>query len=192
MTRIRFKGSPRSQALLAQACGISAPHRSTPRNRSNVGSWAGVSTRLCGNCTAVVPRTQRSAQRCAAEPGPKAAALRVPVLRSSAWRCTASGTRSAIGRLSASRRRLRPALATIFGGAPLASTGAAAPGPFEPLALCSVVIAARIITHGSAVIAVGGAIGAGEIFDAPGEIGVGIAQARGVAGVAEAACGRRA
>ena len=36
----------------ARVCGISAPRRSSPRNGSNVGRWAGVSTRLCGVCTA--------------------------------------------------------------------------------------------------------------------------------------------
>ena len=46
MTRIRFKGSPRSLALREQdgACGLSAPRRSSPRNRANVGRWRGVST----------------------------------------------------------------------------------------------------------------------------------------------------
>ena len=46
MTRIRFKGSPRSLALLNRmgACGLSAPRRSSPRNGANVGRWGGVST----------------------------------------------------------------------------------------------------------------------------------------------------
>ena len=44
--------------------------------------------------------------------------------------------------------------------------------------------------HGTLVVAVRGAIGAGEIFDPIGEVGVGIAQALGVAAVAEAAGGR--
>ena len=51
-------------------------------------------------------------------------------------------------------------------------------GSFEPLALCGVIIAAGIIMHRSGVIAVGGAIGAGEIFYPIGEIGFGIALLR--------------
>ncbi len=44
--------------------------------------------------------------------------------------------------------------------------------------------------HGAVVVAFGGAPGAGEVFDAIGQVGFGIAQAFGVAGVADAARGR--
>src|SRR5450755_2579124 len=54
------------------------------------------------------------------------------------------------------------------------------------LALGGFVIAARIIMHGAVVIAVCGAIGAGEIFDAVGQIGIGIAQALRIAGITKA------
>src|SRR3984893_2867493 len=60
-----------------------------------------------------------------------------------------------------------------------------------PLALGGVVIAARIIMHGARMIAVCSAVGAGEIFDPIGEVGVRIAAAGSVAGVAEAARGRK-
>src|SRR5689334_20824637 len=63
-------------------------------------------------------------------------------------------------------------------------------GMEEPLALCGVVIAARIIMHGASMVPVRGPIGAGEVLDPVGEIGLRIAQAGGVAGVAEAAGGR--
>src|SRR5262245_28958897 len=49
------------------------------------------------------------------------------------------------------------------------------------------VIAARKIMDGAVVVAVRGAIGAGEIFDPISEIGVGIAQALRIASVAERA-----
>src|SRR5258708_1127229 len=58
------------------------------------------------------------------------------------------------------------------------------------LVLGGFVIAARIIMHGAVVVAIGGAIGAGQILPAIGEIGVGVAQALGVAAVAEGAGGR--
>src|SRR6266436_1116636 len=48
---------------------------------------------------------------------------------------------------------------------------------FVPLALCGIIIAARIIMHGAVVVATGGVIGAGKILDAVDEIGLGIAQA---------------
>src|SRR4051812_27592373 len=48
------------------------------------------------------------------------------------------------------------------------------------------IIAGRIIMHGPGIIAAGSAIGAGEISDAIGKIGIGIAQSLGIAGVAEA------
>src|SRR6266478_1888759 len=60
-----------------------------------------------------------------------------------------------------------------------------------PLALGGVVIAARIIMHGARMIAVCSAVGAGEIFDPINEVGVGVAQAGGIARVAEAAGGRK-
>src|SRR3984893_355058 len=60
-----------------------------------------------------------------------------------------------------------------------------------PLALGGVVIAARIIMHGARMITVCSAVGAGEIFDPLGEVGVRIAAAGSVAGVAEAARGRK-
>ena len=44
--------------------------------------------------------------------------------------------------------------------------------------------------HGAVVVAIGGAPGAGEIFHAVNQVGIGIAQPFGVAGVAEAARGR--
>ncbi len=104
MTRIRFKGSPRSLAKRwPKACGISAPHRSSPRNRSNVGRCGGVSTRLNGNCTECCRRAFPG--RCAARNGalqsrgPSAVG---PPMRNCAselcgaasrGRCTASGTR---------------------------------------------------------------------------------------------------
>src|SRR5436305_818175 len=59
-----------------------------------------------------------------------------------------------------------------------------------PLVLGGVVIAARIIMHGAGMIAMCSAVGAGEVFDPIGEVGVGVAQPCGVAGVAEAAGGR--
>src|ERR1051325_9037913 len=57
------------------------------------------------------------------------------------------------------------------------------------LAFCDVVIPAREITHGSIEIAIGGAIGAGEVFDAVAEVGRGVAQALGGTGVADPAGG---
>ena len=47
------------------------------------------------------------------------------------------------------------------------------PAMCEPLTLGGVIIAARIIMDGPGVIAVCGAVGAGEIFHRIGEIGVG-------------------
>src|ERR1700675_1643045 len=61
---------------------------------------------------------------------------------------------------------------------------------FVPLALGGVVIAAGVIGYGAVVVAVRSAVGAGEIFDGVGEIGVGIAQAFGRAGVTKVARGR--
>src|SRR3954469_14350775 len=55
----------------------------------------------------------------------------------------------------------------------------------EALALGDVVIAFGEVLHGAVVVAIRGAIGAGEIFHAIGEIGVGIVQALRVAAVAE-------
>ena len=52
------------------------------------------------------------------------------------------------------------------------------------------VVAARIIMHGAGMIAARGPIGSGEISDAVGEVGVGIAQSLGIAAVAEASRGR--
>src|ERR1700737_2900737 len=60
-----------------------------------------------------------------------------------------------------------------------------------PPAPGGVVIAARIIMHGARRITVCSAVSAGEIFDPIGEVGVRIAQAGGIAGVAEAARGRK-
>src|SRR6185312_4453761 len=55
MTRIRFKGSPRSLACSqATACGLSAPRRSSPRNGVNVGRWRGLSTRPARICTGAI------------------------------------------------------------------------------------------------------------------------------------------
>src|SRR3984893_8515531 len=59
-----------------------------------------------------------------------------------------------------------------------------------PRALGDAVIAARIIMHRAGLIAMCSAVGAGEIFDPIGEVGVGVAEACGIAGVAEAAGGR--
>src|SRR4051794_36396310 len=52
-----------------------------------------------------------------------------------------------------------------------------------------VIIAAGVITYGAVMVAVRGAPGAGEILDRPTEIGFGVAQAFGRAGVAKAARG---
>src|ERR1700730_18831287 len=59
----------------------------------------------------------------------------------------------------------------------------------ETLPLGGLVISAGVIMHGAVVVAVGSAVGAGEIFHRISEIGVGIAQSLGGAGVAEAAGG---
>src|SRR5882672_4952432 len=55
------------------------------------------------------------------------------------------------------------------------------------LAFGGVVIAAGVIGHGAVIVAVCSAVGAGEILHRVSEIGVGITQAFGRAGVAEAA-----
>src|ERR1700747_3456994 len=47
----------------------------------------------------------------------------------------------------------------------------------QPLPLCYIVIAGRIIMHGPRVVAIGGAVGPGEVFHSVGQVGVGIAQA---------------
>jgi hypothetical protein len=76
-----------------------------------------------------VPRTQRSAQRCAAEPGSIVLlSLWVPALRSSAkGRCTASGTRAECGLSafpSSDTSDKPPAGATAFPGRSAARSGA--------------------------------------------------------------------
>src|SRR5947209_13700138 len=141
MTRIRFKGSPRSQTLKkrVQACGISAPRRSSPRNGANVGRWIGLST----------------------DTAPSWPNLRAILLAWNEDGLPCGNQRVGVGEVS----RL-------------------------PLVLGGVVIAARIIMHGAGMIAMCSAVGAGEVFDPIGEVGVGVAQPCGVAGVAEAAGGR--
>jgi hypothetical protein len=57
---------------------------------------------------------------------------------------------------------------------------------FEPLVLGGEVITGGVIVHGAVVVAIGGAKGAGEVFDAVQQIGGGIAQAFGGAGVTKA------
>src|ERR1700688_545241 len=62
--------------------------------------------------------------------------------------------------------------------------------PGVPLPLGGVIIAAGVIGHGAAVVAICSAVGAGQIFDRIGQVGIGVAQPFGGAGVAEAARGR--
>src|SRR5579863_9912376 len=65
------------------------------------------------------------------------------------------------------------------------------PDMFETLTFRRVVVSARVIMDGAGVIAVGGAVGAGEVFYRVSQISVGVAQSLGRAGVAEAARGRK-
>ncbi len=104
MTRIRFKGSPRSRtgpAVLPpdpRGSGISAPHRSPPRNGLNVGRSARVSTSVCvvvqvphrrWRAAFVLPR--RGHCRCAARQGAMSRAwASLSAMRDARCRCWAA------------------------------------------------------------------------------------------------------
>src|ERR1700754_3875276 len=190
MTRIRFKGSPRSRICeQTGACGISAPHRSSPRNRANVGRCGGVSTHVSGNSTAIVPRTQRSATSAftrvfdALWPLRSGALQSRAVTNSGVWYGPGSAERHEECRPASGTRLLRHLLRI--------GAGQFFPPRWDlmPMPLGGVIVAAGLIAYLALVIAVCGVIGAGEIFHGPGQVGLWIAQSFGRAGVAETACG---
>src|SRR5882757_5064530 len=170
MTRIRFKGSPRSLLLRTasllqsnRACGLSAPHRSSPRNSANVGRWRGVSTDSPSSCPG------KSAKRVFALDDPGIHVFFVPPPRRG-W----PGHRRS--EATPSFGRLCPAMTGLFSGNLLRSGvdgisrkpfdlgGMFVPAEREPLAFFGEVVAAGVIGHRAIVVAVGGAIGTGQVF----------------------------
>src|SRR5271169_156236 len=153
MTRIRFKGSPRSFGFSPSA-GIKALKDA-------------VSPLLVGAPLGTVTNVDRCAGL-STLPGVRNRGRRLCRSLDSG---VGGASRCAMTRRNKLQRRLR--IAGIFEH-PAARI-------VEPLALCCFVIAGRIIMHGAGMVAMGGAVGAGEISNRIGEVGVGIAQARSVA-----------